>query len=164
MSHTGADKAAFVELSRAQPEAKAIVNQHLHAVGAFVDEEVRVMRPRFAKDIHDSGQRLVHTGAHVARIHREPGRIDPDHLMSSRSRTAHSCPPAAGHSTIPVPPRRRTLIRIAASVGLDGSGTGTKFWPPSIARFDAGPRIAIGIPLRSASLTQRRNTLALSPR
>ena len=122
------------------------------------------MRTRFAKDIHDAGQRLVDTGTHVERLHCEPGRIDSDHLISSRSSSAHSCAADAGHSTITVPPRRRTLIRIAPSVGFDGSGTGTKFWPPSIARFDAEPRIAMGIPLRSASLTQRRNTLALSPR
>jgi hypothetical protein len=90
MSHIGADKAAFVELSRAQPEAKAIVNQYLHAVGAFVDEEVGVMRTRFAKDIDNAGQRLVDTGTHVERLYREPGHIDPDHRMSSRSSSAHS--------------------------------------------------------------------------
>ena len=134
MSHTRSNKATFVELSRAQPEAKAIVNQHLHAVGAFVDEEVGVMRARFAKDIHDAGQRLIDTRTHIERLHREPGRIDSDHLNSSRSSSAHSCAADAGHSTITVPPRRRTLMRIAASVGFDGSGTGTKFWPPSTAR------------------------------
>jgi hypothetical protein len=164
MSETRADEAPFIELSRAQPEAKAIVNQHLHAVGAFVDEEVGVMRTRFAKNIHDAGQRLVNPGTHVERLYREPGNIDPYHRMSSRSSNAHSCAADAGHSTITVPPRRRTLMRIAASVAFDGSGTGTKFWPPSIARLDAEPRIAIGIPLRSASLTHRRNTLALRPR
>jgi hypothetical protein len=151
MSRTRPDETAFVELSRTQPEAKAIVNQHLHAVGAFVDEEVGVMRTRFAKDIHDAGQRLVDTRTHVERLYRKPGRIDPDHLMSSRSSSAHSCAADAGHSTITVPPRRRTLMRIAASVGFDGSGTGTKFWPPSTARLDAELRIAMGIPLRSAS-------------
>jgi hypothetical protein len=55
-------------------------------------------------------------------------------------------------------------MRITASVGFDGSDTGTKFWPPSLVRLDAESRIAMGIPLRSASLTQRRKTLALSPR
>jgi len=55
MPHTGADEAAFVEFSRAQPEAKAIMDQNLHAVGAFVDEEVGMMRARFSKDIHNPG-------------------------------------------------------------------------------------------------------------
>jgi hypothetical protein len=77
---------------------------------------------------------------------------------------AHSCAADAGHSTLTVPPPRRTLIWIAASKGFDGSDIGAKFWPPSIARLDPGRRIAMGIPLRSASLTQRRSTLALSPR
>ena len=122
------------------------------------------MRTRFAKDIHDARQRLIDTGTHIERLYGEPGRIDSDHLISSRSSSAHSCAADAGHSMITVPPRRRTLIRIAPSVGVDGSGTGTKFWPPSTARLDAEPRIAMGIPLRSASLTQRRSTLALSPR
>jgi len=122
------------------------------------------MRTRFAKDIHDTGQRLIDTGTHVERLYGEPGRIDSDHLISSRSSSAHSCAADAGHSMLTVPPRRRTLMRIAASVGFDGSGTGTKFWTPSTARLDAEFRIAMGIPLRSASLTQRRNTLALSPR
>src|ERR1700684_1457997 len=85
MSHTRADEAAFVELSRTQPEAEAIVNQHLHAVGAFVDEEVGVMRTRFAKYIHDTGQRLIDTGTHIERLYGEPSRIDSDHLISSRS-------------------------------------------------------------------------------
>jgi hypothetical protein len=83
------DKAAFVELSGAQPEAKAIMNQYLHAIGAFVDEEIGVMRTRFAKDIHNAGQRPVDAGTHVERLYREPGRIDPDHLMNSRSSNAH---------------------------------------------------------------------------
>ncbi len=90
MSHTGADEAAFVEFSRAQPETKAIMYQNLHTVRALVDEKVGVMRARFAKDIHDPGQRLVDAGAHVNRLYREPGRIDPDHLMSSRNGSAHS--------------------------------------------------------------------------
>src|SRR3984885_15316589 len=100
MSHTGADKAAFVELSRAQPEAKAIVNQHLHAVGAFVNEEVRVMCTRFAKYIHDAGQRLIDTRTHIERLYGEPGRIDSDHLISSRSSSAQSCAADAGHSML----------------------------------------------------------------
>jgi hypothetical protein len=37
MSRTRADEAALVELSRAQPEAKAIMHQHLHAVAGSND-------------------------------------------------------------------------------------------------------------------------------
>src|ERR1700744_3193806 len=59
MSHAGAGEAAFVEFSRAQPQAEAIMDQNFHAVRALVDEEVGVMRTRLAKDIHDTGERLI---------------------------------------------------------------------------------------------------------
>ena len=84
--------------------------------------------------------------------------------MSSRSSSAHSCAADAGHSTLTVPPRRRTSMRIAPSAGFEGSATGTKPSPFSIATLGAVVRIAIGLPLRSAFLTQRCNMLALSPR
>ena len=110
------------------------------------------MSTRFAEDIHDAGQRLIDAGAHVERLYREPGRIDPDHLMSSRNSSAHSCAADAGHSTLTVPPRRRTSMRIAPSAGLDGSGTGTKPSPLSIATLGAvgpyrnRPSAALGLP------------------
>jgi hypothetical protein len=164
MSHAGADEAAFVEFSRAQPQAKAIMYQNLHAVRAFVDEEVGVMRTRFAKDIHNPGQRLVDAGTHVDRLYRKPGRIDPDHLMSSRNSNAHSCPADAGHSTLTVPPRRFTSIRITPSAGLAGSDIGRKLSLLSIPALGTVVRIAIGFLLRSAAFTQRCNMAALRPR
>src|SRR5258707_6353355 len=49
MSCTSADEAAFVKPSRTQPEAKAIMHQHLQTVGAFLYEQVRIMSARFTK-------------------------------------------------------------------------------------------------------------------
>jgi hypothetical protein len=164
MSNTCTDEAAFVQLPRAQPQTKAIVHQHFHPVRAFVDEEVRMMSTRFAKHIHHTGERFVHTGTHVERLHSKPGGIDPNHLINSRKSSAHSCAADAGHSTVTVPPRRRTLMRIEPPATFEVSDTGTKDGAPSIATAEPGPRIAMGVPLRSASLTQRRTTLAFSPR
>src|SRR5580704_16755496 len=122
---------------------------------------------RFAEHVHHSSQCRINAGAHVDRLYREPGRIDPDHLMSSRNSSAHSCPADAGHSTLTVPPRRLTSIRITPSAGLDGSDTGTKLSLLSllsILALGAVVRIAIGFLLRSAALTQRCNMAALRPR
>ena len=84
--------------------------------------------------------------------------------MSSRSRSAHSCAAAAGHSTLTVPPRRRTSMRIGPVAGIDGSGNGTKTSWLSIAKLGAVAWIAMGLPLRSACLTHRCSIAALSPR
>src|ERR1700722_3673670 len=115
MSDSGADEASFVKFPRAEPEAKAIVHQHLHAIRTFVDEEIGVMGARFAEHAHDASQRLVGADTHVERLDREPSRIDADHLINSRSSNAHSCAADAGHSMLTVPPWRRTLIRIVPS-------------------------------------------------
>src|SRR6266704_174194 len=60
MSHTSADKAAFVKPSRTQPQAKAIMHQHLHTIGALVHEQVRMMGSRFTEHIHDAGKRFIY--------------------------------------------------------------------------------------------------------
>src|SRR5579862_2161260 len=117
MFRSSADEAAFVKLSRTQPKAKAIVQQHLHTVGAFVDEQVRIMGSRFTEHIHDASQRFIYSGTHVERFHRHPSRIDPDHLISSLSSKAHSRAADAGHSMLTLRPLRRTSMRIALSVG-----------------------------------------------
>src|ERR1700735_535249 len=120
------------------------------------------MRSSFTEHAHDASQRFVDSGTHVERFYREPSRVDPDHLMISRSNSAHSCAAAAGHSMITVPPRRRTLMRIMPSV-FEGRITGTK--PSSfIGAVGAVGRIAIGLPLRSACLNQRCRRLAFTPR
>jgi hypothetical protein len=140
------------------------VSQHLHAVGAFVDEQIRMMGSRFTEHIHDAGQRFGYPGAHVERFHREPVRIDPDHLISSLSSNAHSPAADAGHSMLTFRPLRRTSMRIALSVGLGASDTGMNPSDPCIAMPGSVVRIAIGLPLRSAFLTQSRSMFAFRPR
>lgn len=122
------DEVPLLQTSCAQPQAKAIVYEHFQAVGTTVQEEVRVMRARCAEHAHHSSQRRVHSCAHVERLHSEPGRIDADHLMSSRSSSAHSRPADAGHSMLTVFEPRRTSIRITVSVAVEEILTGTK--PP----------------------------------
>jgi hypothetical protein len=164
MRHASADEAAFVELPRAQPQTEPIVYQHLHAIRAPVDEQIRMMSTRLTEDIHYPCKWFVDAGTHVERLNGEPGRIDADHFMSSRSSAAHSCAADAGHSTGTLPPRRRTSMRIALETGLDGNGSGTNPSRPSMATLGAVVRIAIGFPLRSACRTHRCNMAALSPR
>jgi hypothetical protein len=84
--------------------------------------------------------------------------------MSSRNSNAHSCPADAGHSTLTVPPRRFTSIRITPSAGLAGSDIGRKLSLLSIPALGTVVRIAIGFLLRSAAFTQRCNMAALRPR
>src|SRR5215467_6635875 len=90
-SHTCPDEAALTESARAQPQTEAIVHQHLHPVRTLVDKQIRMMRSRLAEHAHHPCQRRIDTGAHVQWLHGEPGRIDPDHLSTSRSQIAHSC-------------------------------------------------------------------------
>ena len=164
MSHTGADKTALIEFPRAQPQAKAIVHQHLHAVAAFVDEQLGMMCARLTEHIHDARQHFIYTGTHVQRFHREPGNIDADHFTNTRNSCAHSLATHAGHSMLILRPLRRTWMRIVLSERVAGRGTGMNAGAPSIITLGAVVRIAIGRPLRSAFLTQLRNMFAFRPR
>jgi hypothetical protein len=88
------------EPSRAKPEAKAIVHQHFHAVRAFVDEQVRMVSSRFAEHSHDASEGRIGAGAHVERLYREPGRVNANHFMSSRSNNLYG---VASHAWVPWP-------------------------------------------------------------
>jgi hypothetical protein len=55
-------------------------------------------------------------------------------------------------------------MRIVPAAGFVGSATGTNPSPLAIATLGAVGRMAIGLSLRSASLTQRCNMAAFSPR
>ena len=65
------------------------------------------------KHTHNARQRGINTGAHIERFHREPGCVDPDHLRTSRSHSAHSCSAELGHRMLTVKAPRRILIWIA---------------------------------------------------
>ncbi len=76
-----------LSFSATQPQAKAVLDDHLHPIGV-VDEQVRMIRSRVAKHIHDPSQRFIGTGTHVERLNGEPGHIDTDHFIISRSESA----------------------------------------------------------------------------
>jgi hypothetical protein len=72
------------------------VHEHLHPAGSAVREQVRVVRPCAAEDFDRPAQRRVLARAHLQWLHREPHRIDADHISSSRSQAAHSAAQPTG--------------------------------------------------------------------
>ena len=86
------------------------------------------MRMSGAEDVHDARQCSIQAGSHVQRLHGNPGRIDPDHRVSSRRSAAQSDAADTGHCTITVPALLRSSIRIAGSAGMGvvrGPGSGS---------------------------------------
>ena len=158
------DKVPLLQSTRAQPQAKAIVHEHLQAIGAAVHKEVGVVRAGFTEHTHHTRKGRVDSSSHVQRLNGQPSRIDADHLMSSRSSSAHSPAADAGQCTLTVLAPRRTSIRIVASVALEESATGIK--PPGFSAATLGAVDRVGtskVPL-SACNTQRRSRFAFSPR
>lgn len=70
------DELALVQAPGGQPDADAVVHQHLDAVGTLVGEQIGVMRTGRAEHGDDSGQRRVCAGAHVQRYRGKPGSLD----------------------------------------------------------------------------------------
>ena len=64
---TRPDELALVQPARGQPDADAVVHQHLDPVGRLVGKEVCGFRMRCAKDLDHAGQRGVGACAHVQR-------------------------------------------------------------------------------------------------
>ena len=56
---------ALMEPACNQPDAKAVVDQHLHAVGSGVGEQVGVMGVGCAEDLYDTGQSGLCTRSHI---------------------------------------------------------------------------------------------------
>jgi hypothetical protein len=158
------DKVTLLQTACTQPQAKAIVDEHLHAAGSAVHEQVRMMRASRTEHAYYPSECGIHSGSHVQRLHSKPRGIDADHFMSSRSSSAHSPAAEAGHSILTVLEPRRTSMRIAASVALEEILTGTK--PPAFSAATLGAEDPLGtsnVPL-SARSTQRRSRFAFSPR
>lgn len=74
----------LIQPASGQPDAEAVANQDLHAVGAAIGEQVNVMGMRSAEHLDHSRPCRVETGAHVQRFHCQPGLINPDHLSRKR--------------------------------------------------------------------------------
>ena len=62
------DEVALVQPARAQPQAEAIVHEHLHAVGAPVGKEIGMVRLGSTEDLDHARQRGVDARAHVDRL------------------------------------------------------------------------------------------------
>ena len=100
-----------------QPDAEAVVHQHLHPVGTAVGEKVGMVRTRRTEDIDDPGQRRLGAGAHVQRVRRQPDGIDADHRSNSRIQLAHSASAAIGQATVIVVGPRRSSTRMSPTGG-----------------------------------------------
>src|SRR6185503_7690232 len=101
-------KVPLLQTSGAQPKTKAIVYEHLHSTGSPVQEKICMMRTSRAEHAHHPSERGVDARSHVEWFNGEPGRIDADHFMSSRSSSAHSPAAEAGHWMLTVLEPRRT--------------------------------------------------------
>ena len=82
------DELAGVQAPRGQPHADAVMHEHLHAVGAAVGEQVRVVRSRGAEDTDHARQRGFGAGAHVQRRDGQPYGFNLDHERGSPQQLA----------------------------------------------------------------------------
>ncbi len=162
---SNADEAAFVESSRTQPQAKAIVHQHLHSIGAFVHEQVRMMSTRLAEHIHDAGERSIHArhACRAARPRTRPHRCGSLHQLAQQHRALarRRCRP---RDTDTVPLAAQLDADRAVRRALTDSGTGTKVSGRSRLRL-RGPSglYRDRFPLRSASLHPMAQHVRIEP-
>lgn len=80
-STAGPNKTTAVEPTGTQPQAKAIVDQHLHACSPSVGKHVGHMDLGLAKYLNHSGHQTVHATAHIQWLHRQLPLV---HLQQSR--------------------------------------------------------------------------------
>ena len=113
----GPDELALVQSPRGQPDADAVVHEHLHAVGAAVGEQVGVVRAGGAEDVDHARQRRLGAGAHVQRLDRQPHRVDADHCSNSRIQAAQSLAAAIGQVTFTAVAPRRSSMRMSPPAG-----------------------------------------------
>ena len=122
VTSSGPDKVALVQSSGGQPDANAVMHQHLHAVGAPVGKEVGGVRVGAPEDLDDSGQGGVGAGAHVQGNRCQPYGVNTDHANHSRSHCAQEAPPCKGQLTTMVVLARWTSMRMSGGVGSSGCG------------------------------------------
>lgn len=122
----------------AQPQPEAIVDKYLHPTRPAAGKEIRVMRLRLTEHAHHPSKCGIGPSAHVERLDCEPGRVDPDHGISSRSHAAHASATLVGHSIVirELPLRIRT--RIARSVNDGDGGELNRTWSVSATGKNPG--------------------------
>jgi hypothetical protein len=131
--------------------------QNLQTVRTTVQKQIGMMRSCRAEHAHHAAQCSIHTRTHIQRFHRNPGCVDPDHRVNSRSSAAHSDAADTGHCTMTTPELLCSSIRIAGSAGEVLKGTGTKLLPLSTGALWG---LTGADPVCSASTTHRRRRLA----
>ena len=87
---------SLVQTPVSQPDAVAVMHQHLHPVAASIGEQVGLVWYRRTKHLNHPRQDRFHPSAHVERFHRQPQGINPNHRNQSRNQTAQSPAALAG--------------------------------------------------------------------
>lgn len=80
----GPHELALVEPAHGEPNADAVVREHLHAVGSAVGEQVRMVRPGHAEDVDDTNECRFGACLQFQRLDGHPHSIHSDHRNSSR--------------------------------------------------------------------------------
>lgn len=102
----GSNEAALMKATGAQPDADAVVHQHLETITTAIAEDVGVVWMGSAEYRHDATERGVGPGSHVHRLDRQPQSVDSDHRRISRIQAAHSAAALTGQITETLMPLR----------------------------------------------------------
>ena len=82
----------------AQPQAEAVVHEHLHAIGASVGKEIGMVRLGGAEDLDDARKGGVGARAHVDRFGGQQDYFDVNHrrvtATTHAARRRRTLPPA----------------------------------------------------------------------
>lgn len=100
------NEAALTKAPSAQPDADAVVHEHIEPVTATIGEDIDVMRMGSAEHRDDPAQCRVGSGAHIHRLHRQPQCIDPDHRSTARTQLAQYAAALTGQLTETLTPPR----------------------------------------------------------
>ncbi len=107
------DELSLVQPSCCQPDSDPVVDEHLHAVGPTVGEEIGVMGMRRVKHGDHAREYCIETRSHVQRVDCEPRLVDADHFSHSRNHAAHWAASDVGQLTVIDCWLRRTSTRIS---------------------------------------------------
>jgi len=122
------DEAALVQAARQQPQALAIVHQHLHARAALVGKQVGVVQACGTKDFDHAAQGFVGPGAHVQGCRGQPQCVDADHVGGPVSSQPLAQPGAAlgGSCCRPLQAHGAGATAKLQADGLCGGRTGAR--------------------------------------
>lgn len=76
------DKPALVEAACCQPDANAIVHEHLDAIGPAVGKQICMVRMRCTEYLDHTAQCRIRARTHVQWLHCQPGAVDADHFRT----------------------------------------------------------------------------------